>query len=241
MPLQILIVDDERLVRSDFRIMLEEHSDIAIVAEANSVDAAIALLPDIQPDAVFLDIQMPRKLGFELLPHLPPKTHVIFVTAFDEYAVRAFEVNSLDYLLKPVVPERLSKTLERLRQRNMQIEVSHKALSGMSYNDQLFVWKGRYAKFIRLADVRFFRVAGIYSEIVVSENEIYLDNRSLQNWQEHLPEEFVRFHRSSIINTKHIESVQLAPNGLYQIFLTTFTQAFPVSRRQGKHLKALLG
>lgn len=242
MPFNILIVDDEPLIRSDVRSMLEEFNDIAVVGEASNVDSAIAFLNgnDISPDAVFLDIQMPGKLGFELLPYLPEKTHVVFVTAFDEYAVRAFEVNSLDYLLKPVAPNRLSKTLERLRHRDKQADTPPNCYPRLTLSDQLYVRSGRHFKFINLSDVRFFRADDIYIDIVLSEKEKYLDNHSLEYWQKLLPPEFITVHRSFIVNTKHIESIHQSPNGLYQLLLTMCSKMVPVSRRQKQNLKAFL-
>lgn len=234
MPYKILLVDDERLIRSDLRQMLADYEDICIVGESGSVDAAVEILPTVSIDAVFLDIQMPRKSGFELLPHLPPNIRVVFVTAFDEYAVRAFEVNSLDYLLKPVSPERLAVTLERLRTMPKKSPSPVQTQPELSYTDRLFVNAGRHGMFIALAEVRCIRAAGVYSEIVLSDNEAYLDNCSLQMWEKRLPKEFLRIHRAVIANTRHIERTITHLRDKCSIVLNNLQAPLSISRRSLK-------
>jgi two-component system LytT family response regulator len=113
--LRAILVDDERLARQRLATLLGDQPSVTIIGHAGDLSEAIALLEKDPPDVVFLDISMPPENGFDLLPHVPPNTHVVFVTALQEHAVRAYEENALDYLLKPIKPERLSKTLERIR------------------------------------------------------------------------------------------------------------------------------
>lgn len=231
--LRIVLVDDERLVRSDLRQMLEEYDDVEVVGEATNVDQAAELVAALDFNAVFLDIQMPRKSGFELLPHLPAHVRIVFVTAFDAYAVRAFEVNSLDYLLKPVSPDRLKITLERLRAADAEKPTPKERFS---YEDRLFLLTGRRGKFIPLESVRYVQSSGVYSEIIVGDNERYIDNRSLQSWEELLPDDFVRIHRSYIVNGKRVVGEINRNAGALGIglHLTIDGLSFPlkVSRRQ---------
>jgi len=235
--LQVLLVDDERLVRADLRAMLAEYDDVDIVGEAANVDSAIEQLSMLRVDAVLLDIQMPHKSGFELLSHIPQQTHVVFVTAFDTYAVRAFEVNSLDYLLKPVSPERLARTIERLRGMVAEEKTTERIVSTnqpqFAYTDRLYVQSGRTRRFVALADVLCIRAADSYSEIVLSERERYLEETSLQIWENVLPAEFMRIHRATIINTSHISRVFDSTKGMV-VFLKGIAQPLPMSRRYGK-------
>jgi len=109
-----IVVDDERLARNDLRLLLNNHKNIEVLGEASNGQDALDMIKDLEPDLVFLDIQMPGMNGFDVLEHISSDIHVIFVTAFDEYALRAFEVNALDYLLKPVNADRLLQSIERL-------------------------------------------------------------------------------------------------------------------------------
>jgi two-component system LytT family response regulator len=235
--LRIFIVDDERLVRADLRAMLAEHENVDIVGEAANVDSAIEQLGKLNVDAVLLDIQMPQKSGFELLPHIPQQTHVVFVTAFDSYAVRAFEVNSLDYLLKPVSPERLAQTMRRLGDVVAEQQPTEGIMSisrqQLAYTDRLYVQVGRNRRFVALANVLCIRAADAYSEIVVSQNERYLEKTSLQAWEKLLPKEFMRIHRATIVNTSHIFRVFDGIKGM-QVFLNGLPQSLPMSRRYSK-------
>ena len=109
-----IVVDDERLARNDLRLLLNNHKNIEVLGEASNGQDALDMIKDLKPDLVFLDIQMPGMNGFDVLEHISSDVKVIFVTAFDEFALRAFEVNALDYLLKPVSDERLLQSIERL-------------------------------------------------------------------------------------------------------------------------------
>src|SRR5262245_35484694 len=157
-----VIVDDERLARNKLRSLLAQHPHIRLVGEADSVDAAIETIERTRPDVVFLDIQMPGKSGFELVNHVNLPLKIIFVTAFDEYAIRAFEVNALDYLLKPVSPERLEKAIERLTAPSTSSEGSSRPLE---YNDFLFLPFGDSSRFLRVREIKCIRAADVYSEI----------------------------------------------------------------------------
>src|SRR3954469_4215121 len=123
MPIKAIIIDDERLARTELKKLLQDFSDIDIIDEAANVDEGVEKIETQNPDLIFLDIQMPGKTGFDLLGELEKAPHVIFTTAYDEYALKAFEVNALDYLLKPVEPRRLSDALEKLKK-------SHTSLTG---------------------------------------------------------------------------------------------------------------
>lgn len=125
-PLRVILVDDERLARQRLAALLRDQPAITLAGEAADLSQAIVLLAGDPPDVVFLDVAMPPGSGFDLLPHVPPDSRVVFVTAHEQHAIRAFEENALDYLLKPIKPERLSKTLERLREGMSAAAVQHR-------------------------------------------------------------------------------------------------------------------
>src|SRR5665213_2982003 len=122
--LKVILIDDERLARSELKRMLQEFPDVEIIGEAANADEGIEKIESLNPDLIFLDIQMPGKTGFEMLMELEKSPHVIFVTAYDEYALKAFDVNALDYLMKPVEPKRLADALMKVRQKDEEEEFS---------------------------------------------------------------------------------------------------------------------
>jgi two-component system LytT family response regulator len=140
-----LVIDDERLARKDLIALLGAHDQVTVVGEAEDVPSAINTIQALNPDVIFLDIQMPGDSGFDLLEKTEVKAHIIFVTAYDEYAIRAFEVNALDYLLKPVNPERLAKALEKLE---LQEREPRAEIRKLNYDDRLFLMVGRSFKFL---------------------------------------------------------------------------------------------
>src|SRR5690348_8284132 len=115
MPIKAIIIDDERLARNELKKLLHDHADVEVIDEATNVDEGVEKIELQNPDLVFLDIQMPGKTGFQLLEELERAPHVVFTTAYDEYALKAFEVNALDYLLKPIEPKRLADALQKLQ------------------------------------------------------------------------------------------------------------------------------
>src|SRR5262245_17052496 len=179
-----VIVDDERLARNKLRSLLAQHPQIRLVGEADGVDSAIETIERTRPDVVFLDIQMPGKSGFELVNQVNLPLKIIFVTAFDEYAIRAFEINALDYLLKPVNPERLAKAIERLA---APPAASESALRPLEYDDFLFLPFGGASRFLRVRDIKCVRAADVYSEIFTACGEKTLALKPLNEWEDDCP------------------------------------------------------
>jgi two-component system LytT family response regulator len=234
-----VIVDDERLARKELRSLLAEHPTIEIVAEADSVKAAVPLIHSAQPDVIFLDIQMPGASGFELLAQIDPAIKVIFVTAFDAYAIRAFDVNALDYLLKPINPARLSAAITRLTNSEAS---SASALRKLDYGDRLFLEIGGRAQFLKLDQIVCLRAAGDYSEVLTTAGKPALVLKSLKEWAERLPDNhFARIHRSTIINLEYVERVEGQFNRSYQIQLRHVPEPLLVSRRYAAQLKQKFG
>jgi two-component system LytT family response regulator len=222
--LDTLIVDDERLVRSELRRMLQPHDPVEVVGEAADATEAEAAVEDLDPDLLLLDVQMPDASGFDLLERLDEVPHVIFVTAYDEYAIRAFEVNALDYLVKPVEEERLADALETVQE---QAALSGEAAGPvpqpdadesqdaetLTVEDQVFVKDGRRCWFIRLKMVRLFEAAGNYTRLYFDDEEP-LVHRSLSSLEDRLePDRFFRASRQHILNLEWVDDVSRRPDG----------------------------
>jgi len=227
-----LIIDDERLARTKLRTLLAKHSNIEIAGEADSVIEAVKLIENTKPDVIFLDIQMPQASGFNLLEQIETDAKIILVTAFDEYAVCAFEVNALDYLLKPVNPERLAQAIERLSITNNTPEKT------LEYDDFLFINTGRQSKFIKINRIKFISAADVYSEVYTDDGAKFLLLKPLAEWEQKLPgKNFMRIHRSTIVNLEYVEKVEKWFNYSYQIHLRGVSEPFVISRRYASKLK----
>jgi two-component system, LytTR family, response regulator len=238
-PLSALIVDDERLARKDLISLLKAHDQVAVVGEADDVPSAIRAIEKLNPDVIFLDIQMPGDSGFDLLERVDVEARIIFVTAYDEYAIRAFEVNALDYLLKPVHPDRLAKALEKLELQEQEPPARTRQLD---FDDRLFLMLGRHFKFLRVNSILTVTAAGDYSEVLTSEGTKGLTLKSMKEWEARLPpQHFVRIHRSTIINMEAIDRVEEWFNYSFQVFLKGVKEPYVISRRYATRLKDKLG
>ncbi len=235
---QAVIVDDERLARQKLRAMLSVHPKIQVIGEADGVESAAKLIAQAQPEVIFLDIQMPGASGFELLNLLTRPVKIIFVTAFDEYAIRAFEVNALDYLLKPVNPERLANAVARLS----EAAEPHVLLSRpLEYDDFLFLPFGNGSRFLKISEIKCICAAGSYSEVISADNQKSLVLKPLNEWEERLPDKhFARIHRAAIINIAFVEQTEKWFNYSYQVRLRGLAEPFTMSRRYAARLKEKL-
>jgi two-component system LytT family response regulator len=211
-PLQTLIVDDERLARRELRRLLASHDPVEVVGEAANADEAEAAIQEHDPDLILLDVQMPGDDGFDLLERLDAVPHVVFVTAYDEYAIKAFEVNALDYLVKPVEPERLEAALETVQARAAEaapqaVAAEREPASTLTAEDQVFVKDGERCWFVQLADVRLFEAAGNYTRLYF-DGEEPLIHRSLSYLEDRLdPDQFFRASRQHILNLAWVDDV----------------------------------
>lgn len=238
-----IIVEDSRLARLELKTMLEQHPEIEVVAEAEDADTAAALIEAHDPDLLFLDIHMPGKDGFALLEMLDSVPEVIFTTAYDEYAIKSFEYNAFDYLLKPLKEDRLAQALERLKEKFSDEEASgRQAESEGEYLDpekRVFVKDGDKCWLVRLGDIRMFEVYGNYSRVHF-ENNKPLILRSLNQLEERLaPEVFFRANRQQIININHVDKVDTWFNGRLKVTLMGGGEV-EISRRQAVRFKDLL-
>jgi two-component system LytT family response regulator len=231
--MKALIVDDERLARGELRRMLERHSDIEVAGEARDIEEAAAMIRELEPALIFLDIQMPGGSGFDLLERLDNVPDVIFTTAYDEYALRAFEVNAVDYLLKPIQPARLDAALERLRAREAS------AAATLPANSRIFVRDGERCWFVRLSDITLFEGEGNYTRLLFGTSRP-LVLRSLAYLEERLdPAVFFRASRKHIINLQHVESLDPWVTGGFRVRMRNGAE-IEMSRRQALRFRDLM-
>jgi two-component system LytT family response regulator len=242
--MRTLIVDDERLARNELKRLLEPYTKIEIVGEAANAEEALKLIEEQQPELLFLDIQMPGKNGFELLSSIEGKTpEVIFTTAFDEYAIKAFEFNALDYLLKPIDTERLKETIHRIEENQAQPEAaSHtneRAEKVLGENDQVFVKDGEKCWFVKLGKIRLFESMGNYVRLHFDDQKP-LVLKSLNNLEERLdPNTYFRANRKHIINLHWIEKIEPWFSGGLLVTLQGGDK-IEISRRQAIRFKELM-
>jgi len=237
--MKALIIDDERLARTELKRLLSPFKEINVVGEAVNADDALEKIPELKPDLLFLDIQMPGKTGFELLEELDSVPTVIFVTAYDEYALKAFEYNALDYLLKPIEPKRLEETVNKLIEKKRKKTISELDKDFLSESDQVFVKDGEKCWFVKLENVRLFESEGNYVRIYFGENKPLI-LRTLNYLDERLDDKtFFRANRKHIVNLKWIASIEPWLNGGLLVKLKD-GQKVEVSRRQAIKFKDML-
>ena len=231
-----MIVDDERLARREMRSLLADFPQIEIAGEAEGVAAAAEMIIKLKADVVFLDIQLSGETGFDLLERIDPRrVRVIFVTAFDAFAIRAFEVNAVDYLLKPVNPDRLAAAIERLGRTADKPSTARP----LDIDDRVLVETNERGFFVRVLDIAHIAAAGDYSEVHTTDGRKLLVEKPLREWEERLPgKHFARIHRRSIVNLDQVESIESWFAGGLQVRLKTGGEPLHVSRRFASKLKS---
>ena len=247
--MRAVIVDDERLARQELRRLLAAHDDMEIVAEARTADEAEDTLDRFEPDLLFLDIQMPGRSGLEMLEQFPAPPQTILTTAFDRYAVRGFELNAVDYLLKPIVPERLAEALRRVRER-LEARSQHpfrsdgassEVAQGTARNlllEQVFVRDGERCWLVRLEEIALLRSEGNYTRVFFGGNQPLIP-RALAQIEPRLDAAvFFRANRAEIVNLRRVSSMTSEADG-YSLALRNGPSVV-ISRRQAKLLRDLL-
>jgi two-component system LytT family response regulator len=229
-----IIIDDERLAREELRSLLKEYQEIDVVAEAiNGIDG-IEKIKDFNPDLIFLDVSMPGMNGFEMLKQLEDLPQVVFVTAHDEYALQAFENQALDYILKPIDPDKIANVIRKVTAENSFEDeqlVNLRKSRRLSENDKVFIKDGEKCWFIELKNVRMMESDGNYVKV-------YFDTfrpmvlRSLNSFEEKLDNEvFFRANRKFIINLNHVVAIENWFNGGLKVELSK-GEKIEISRRQ---------
>jgi two-component system LytT family response regulator len=234
--MKAIIVDDERLARKELASLLANHPEIEIVDEAANPDEAVEKIEKHDPDVVFLDIQMPGKTGFEMLEEMERVPQVIFTTAYDEFALKAFDYNALDYLLKPIQPERLAESLNKVSIKAAKKPAKDQKLSS---KDQVFVKDGDKCWFVKLEDVRLFESDGNYIKVYFDKFKPMI-HKSLNALDERLDDRhFFRASRKHIINLGWVESIDTWFNGGLLVQLKG-GEKIEVSRRQSARFREMM-
>lgn len=240
--MRAILVDDERLARKELASLLEEHDDIEIIGEAANIDEAYELINAQNPQLIFLDIQMPGGTGFDLLDKLDKVPNVIFTTAYDEFALKAFEVNALDYLLKPVQPDRLSETIKKLQLDKEDKESQENEViqdKPLTLQDQVFVKDGDKCWFVSLSNIRLFESDGNYIKVYFDTNRPMI-HKSLNALDQKLDNRsFFRASRKHIINLSWVENIEPWFNGGLMVRLRGGDKV-EVSRRQAAKFKDMM-
>jgi two-component system LytT family response regulator len=248
-----ILVDDERLARKALRTALTEHPSIEIVGEADGVEAGFKLVEELHPDVIFLDVQMSPLDGFQLVNRLTGEgspAKIVFVTAYDRYAIEAFETNALDYLTKPVLPERLAKTITRLEQSftgaeklRPNYERDHPTPPRLSPSpDKVFVLNDRGKRsLIRAREIHSIQSEGSYTHLQIQEGGVMMIRKSISEWEGELPADlFIRIGRSRLINRTAIKQLVQTLRNSAHLFLRDFKDPIELSRLEAQRLRKAL-
>ena len=228
--MRAVIVDDEPLAREGVLLRLERFRDIEVVAQCEDGSSAVEKIAELSPDLVFLDVQMPDMDGFDVLRSLPPKSlpEVIFLTAYEHHAVRAFDVHALDYLLKPIDDERFASAIERVRDvfhSDRKVRMAERLLELLGHKSASYVTRfpvkvGTRTQVVQAQDINWIAAAGDYVELH-SKARSYLLHETMNSLEQKLdPQKFLRIHRSRIVRLDLIQEAQSIDNREYMVKLT---------------------
>lgn len=234
--INVIVIDDERPARKELIFLLKDKAEITIIGEADNIQDAVDLIKAKKPDLVFLDIQLAGENGFDLLQKVEVNFKVIFVTAFNEFAIKAFDVNASDYLLKPVDPVRLDLSLNRIFSISVDNDVPEKKFE---YTDSIYIKLNNYsARFIEINSIIAITSVGNYTKLQTEDGNSYVVLKTLKRWEEELPASFfIRIHRSTIVNLKFINKVETYSKTYRQVYMQHIDDPFEVSRNCFKNLK----
>ena len=246
--LRAVLVDDEPLARIHLTTRLKAHSEIEIVGEAGDVPGAFSLISKERPDVIFLDIQMPKKNGFFLLPlleNIDPQPAVVFVTAYDKYALKAFEANALDYLTKPVSAERLAKTISRLINREAHHPVPSLGESKLGMEDLVLLRDGTLSMMIKVWEIAVIESDGDYTKILLADKEgkgrRVLMKQTLSSWDSQLPPElFCKVSRGMLVNAKAVSRLMKSNSTSWELHLEGINEPIQLSNLESKRLREVL-
>jgi two-component system LytT family response regulator len=237
--IKAIIVEDSRLARNELKELIKLHPEIEVIGEAENVDAAYALICELKPQLIFLDINMPGKDGFELLEMLDDVPVVVFTTAFDEYAIKSFEYNALDYLLKPINKNRFADAVLKIKDKIHNEESENAVAHNLTEESQIFIKDGEKCWLVKIGEVFLFEIVGNYTRVYFRDCKplIY---KSLNQVEERLPEDvFFRANRQQVINLKYIKTVDNWFNGKLKATLQNGA-GIEISRRQSALFKDML-
>lgn len=237
-----LIIEDEAPARADLKIKLAAHPEIAVVGEAATLRAARELLARDDYDLVFLDIQLIGGNCFELVPEVRPGARIVFATAFDTFAVRAFQINALDYLLKPVEPDRLAEAIRRLPTAVDPDAADGPAACALQPDDMVYLRANLRARFALVSDISIITAHDNYSEVLLADGTKIFLRKSLKAWEESLPmSHFMRVHRTQIVNLARVTEYRRDADEHTWLFVVGATEPVAASRHRWGELRDRLG
>jgi two-component system, LytTR family, response regulator len=243
MNITCLLVDDEQLARELLKEYIQNTPTLSIIGEAEKGKEAVEMIDKLKPDLIFLDVQMPGMSGFDVLDDIEHDPFVIFTTAYDQYAIKAFEKNAVDYLLKPIDQERFKQAIDRavsrmkLEQNNVgELLRSMKTENKTSYDSHIFVQKSEKLLNLAVEEIMFLEASGDYT-ILTTKNDQFVSSSGIGKLEEILnPETFIRVHRSTIININYLKEIEKHFNGGMIVKMNT-GKSFPVSRTYAKVIR----
>jgi len=242
---QALLIEDESTARADLRTKLAAHPDVTILAEAATLRSARAILARTDYDLVFLDIQLVGGSAFDLVSDVRPGARIVFVTAYETHAVRAFEINALDYLLKPVVPARLAEALRRLAATPAagdEPEPEDPPMPALRLDDTVYLRSGLRARFAPVADISVIAARDNYSEVQLADGGRAFLRKSLKAWEDALPAtHFMRVHRTQIVNLARVTRYQRDGDERTLLYVAGAAGPVPASRERWSELRERLG
>lgn len=239
--IKTIIVEDSRLARNELKELIKMHPELEVIGEAENVDTAYKMINELKPQLIFLDINMPEKDGFELLEMLDDVPVTVFTTAFDEYAIKSFEYNALDYLLKPINEKRFGDAVQKIKDKvnSTDDEQDHVATQSLTEESQIFIKDGEKCWLVKVSEIIVFEIVGNYTRVYFRDCKplIY---KSLNQIEERLPENtFFRANRQQIINLKYIKNVDNWFNGKLKATMQNGAE-IEISRRQSSLFKDML-
>lgn len=230
-----IIVDDEKLALLDLKNVLSSFEEIEIIGEANNVSSAEALINKLHPDLVFLDIQLGGETGFDLVNKIDDEVDFVFVTAYDKYAIRAFEVNAQDYLLKPVSAERMRQTIQKL---NQKIHEEADNSRRLNYDDVIFLMLNNKYRFLKIDLIVAITSDADYTTIFTVDKTKFITRKTMKEWESRLPENhFCRIHRETIVNLEYLSKTDDSFSNSFKVFMKGIEKPFLMSRRYAAKIK----
>lgn len=230
-----IIVDDEKLARSDLKNVLNSFDEVEIIGEANSVNSAELLIKKLHPNLVFLDIQLRGETGFDLLDKINYELNFVFVTAYDQYAIKAFDVNAQDYLLKPVSTERMRQTINKLSNKTHKNSCN---LPRLDYNNVIFIMLNNKYRFLKIDSIIAITSDADYTFIHTVDKTQFITRKTMKEWENRLPENhFCRIHRETIVNLDYMVKTDDSFSTSFKIFLRGLEKPFSISRRYAAKIK----
>lgn len=232
--INFLIVDDENFARKQISEILKKINVSCNITEAATLVKAKESLSHTKFSIVFLDINLKGETGFDLVPFIPKRTKIVFITAMESYAIRAFEINAIDYILKPPTLDRMKKTMDLMADNSIEKIPTE----SFTMTDRIFIQANNAIRFVNISDISFIQAKDVYTQIFSLETKHLLVRKSLTQWRKILPEnDFIQIHRSTIVNINKIDRIETGNRGTYILFLKGTETPFSVSRTYSNEIK----